>query len=302
MIFGRVVIVISLMVLAVSLALNKVSALKITGALCIVFSIFAPLALFNPFSVGDSLLAGKAPPDVASSLALFIPLEILLIFSAYFLDYQPADKEKPMLAKKIVFPVQGKWPLMFSRAKLLLVLIYIFWVGFTPLHGMSANFFKGVFILSAILVLASALIGVVKWLYVRNNGQPFFSVHLLHCGILLLALLIALIRIISIENQAVAYLTGKADEIKLLCDSQKVCPSEIPGWKDGRYYEFQSKDGSHFLMRYQPDKTKFNIWINYGLDAGYFLHGGIGMPVEKGLLDISFEENRTQTPSAACKR
>jgi hypothetical protein len=57
--------------------------LKITGAMCIVFAMFLPIAIFNPFAALD----GVQSPPVSTVLLWIVPIEIIALASAYILDH-----------------------------------------------------------------------------------------------------------------------------------------------------------------------------------------------------------------------
>lgn len=83
---GHIVGGLVLVSLTIGLVVDKPLALKITGALCLLFALFLPISVFNPLSVGDYLAEGKEPPSFPGSLIWLIPLEMFLLFSAHVLD------------------------------------------------------------------------------------------------------------------------------------------------------------------------------------------------------------------------
>jgi hypothetical protein len=61
-------------------------ALRLAAAICLLVVIFLPIGLFNPFTAGDYMAAGKEPPSVVQTLLWLIPLEALLLAIVFILD------------------------------------------------------------------------------------------------------------------------------------------------------------------------------------------------------------------------
>jgi hypothetical protein len=60
---------------------QRPSALKFTGAICLLPAIFVPMGVFNPFAAMDSVSF-----PIYSTLLWLVPLELLALTSAYVLD------------------------------------------------------------------------------------------------------------------------------------------------------------------------------------------------------------------------
>ena len=61
-------------------------ALRLAAAICLLVAIFLPAGLFNPFTAGDYMAAGKEPPSVVQTLLWLIPLEALLLAVVFLID------------------------------------------------------------------------------------------------------------------------------------------------------------------------------------------------------------------------
>jgi hypothetical protein len=61
-------------------------ALRLAAAICLLVAIFLPAGLFNPFTAGDYMAAGKEPPSVVQTLLWLIPLEALLLAVVFIVD------------------------------------------------------------------------------------------------------------------------------------------------------------------------------------------------------------------------
>ena len=60
--------------------------LRSSAFMFLMSALVLPIGIFNPFTAGDYLAAGKQPPDVKYTLLWLIPVEILLLAVAYMLD------------------------------------------------------------------------------------------------------------------------------------------------------------------------------------------------------------------------
>jgi len=83
----------AVMALAVFLVKQKRQALRTTACILIVTACLLPVAVFNPFTAGDYLAAGKEPQPVSVSLTWMIPVELLLLFLAYILDPRKSEED-----------------------------------------------------------------------------------------------------------------------------------------------------------------------------------------------------------------
>lgn len=61
-------------------------ALRLAAVICLLVVIFLPIGLFNPFTAGDYMAAGKEPPSVVQTLFWLIPLEALLLAIVFIID------------------------------------------------------------------------------------------------------------------------------------------------------------------------------------------------------------------------
>ncbi len=61
-------------------------ALRLAAAICLLVVVVLPIGLFNPFTAGDYMAAGKEPPSVVQTLLWLIPLEALLLAVVFIVD------------------------------------------------------------------------------------------------------------------------------------------------------------------------------------------------------------------------
>jgi hypothetical protein len=61
-------------------------ALRLAAGILLAVVVFLPVGLFNPFSAGDYLVAGKQPIPVAETLLWLVPVEILLLAIVFLID------------------------------------------------------------------------------------------------------------------------------------------------------------------------------------------------------------------------
>ena len=61
-------------------------ALRLAAAICLLVAVLLPIGLFNPFTAGDYMAAGKEPPSVVQTLLWLIPLEALLLAVVFIID------------------------------------------------------------------------------------------------------------------------------------------------------------------------------------------------------------------------
>jgi len=81
----------SLLILAYGLFRQYRWALRISAYAFLVIAIILPGGIFNPFTAGDYMAAGKPPPDVKHTLLWLVPVEALLLAAAFILS--PGKKE-----------------------------------------------------------------------------------------------------------------------------------------------------------------------------------------------------------------
>ncbi|MBF0495698.1 MAG: hypothetical protein HQK58_03855 [Deltaproteobacteria bacterium] len=79
--------------LSYGLVRKKNWAARGTALIYLLAAITLPIAIFNPFTAGDYIAAGKKPPDVAVSLSWMVPLEIALLSAIYILDPRKGSHE-----------------------------------------------------------------------------------------------------------------------------------------------------------------------------------------------------------------
>lgn len=65
-------------------------ALRLTAAICLLVAVILPIGVFNPFTAGDYIAVGKAPPSVVQTLLWLIPFEALLLAIVFIID--PREK------------------------------------------------------------------------------------------------------------------------------------------------------------------------------------------------------------------
>ena len=61
-------------------------ALRLIAAILLLVAVLMPVGIFNPFRVGDYMVAGQQTPSVAQTLLWLIPLEILLLTIVFIID------------------------------------------------------------------------------------------------------------------------------------------------------------------------------------------------------------------------
>lgn len=61
-------------------------ALRLAAAICLLVAVLLPVGLFNPFTAGDYMAAGREPPSVVQTLLWLIPLEALLLALVCIID------------------------------------------------------------------------------------------------------------------------------------------------------------------------------------------------------------------------
>lgn len=268
--YGILLLVLALLALTIAVALSRPLALRITAAFCLCYAISSGFVAATMLSF-----------DVVS-LEFFYPLLTVPLAgaAAYVLDYRSAEEKANQRARQEQ-DGQTRQRLLVSWGLTLLSLSYLFWVAFTPLHGTSPFFFNVMLRLLALILAGLVLAKLVKGLWAWRQQRPIAAHRAGQLALILAAVLLTLWRFHTREQQAIAYLTEKANQLQQQCDQQRTCPVRIEGWKQGNMYEFKTSDGSLFQMRYYPEQSLFHIYINYGLDAGYFLQGGVGKPVTR---------------------
>ncbi len=268
--YGVLVLVLALLALTIAVALNRPLALRITAAFCLYYAISSGFVAATMLSF-----------DVVSLEFFYALLTVPLAgAAAYLLDYRSAEEKANQRARQEQ-DGQTRQRLLVSWGLTLLSLSYLFWVAFTPLRGVSPFFFNIMLRMLALILAGLVLAKLVKGLWAWRQQRPIAAHRAAQLALLLAATLIAIWRIKAIEQEAITYLTGIAHQLQQQCEQQRTCPVRIEGWKQGSMYEFKTSDGSLFQMRYEPGPEQFHIYINYGLDAGYFLQGGVGKPVTR---------------------
>jgi len=61
-------------------------ALGLIAGILLLVAVLMPVGVFNPYRVGDYMVAGQQMPSVAKTLLWFIPLETLLIAAVFVID------------------------------------------------------------------------------------------------------------------------------------------------------------------------------------------------------------------------
>jgi hypothetical protein len=80
------VFVLVLLVLAFGLMRRFRWAMRLTALVLLLSALVLPIGVFNPFTAGDYLTAGKAPPSIAITLMWLFPVEVILLITAFVLD------------------------------------------------------------------------------------------------------------------------------------------------------------------------------------------------------------------------
>ncbi len=268
--YGVLLLVLALLALTIAVALNRPLALRITAAFCLYYAISSGFVAATMLSF-----------DVVSLEFFYALLMVPLAgAAAYLLDYRSAEEKANQRARQEQ-DGQTRQRLLVSWGLTLLSLSYLFWVAFTPLRGVSPFFFNIMLRMLALILAGLVLAKLVKGLWAWRQQRPIAAHRAAQLALLLAATLIAIWRIKAIEQEAITYLTGIAHQLQQQCEQQRTCPFRIEGWKQGSMYEFKTSDGSLFQMYYYPEQSLFHIYMNYGLDAGYFLQGGVGKPVTR---------------------
>jgi hypothetical protein len=78
--------VLLLLVLAFGLVRRFRWAMRLTALMLLLSALVLPIGVFSPFTAGDYLTAGKAPPSIAITLMWLIPVEVVLLVTAYVID------------------------------------------------------------------------------------------------------------------------------------------------------------------------------------------------------------------------
>ena len=61
-------------------------ALRLIAAILLFVAVLMPVGIFNPFRVGDYMIAGKQTPSEVQTLLWLLPLEILLLAIVFIID------------------------------------------------------------------------------------------------------------------------------------------------------------------------------------------------------------------------
>ena len=85
-IFLNLIVCVLLLGLAFAIFRQYRWALRLAAAICLLVVVFLPIGLFNPFTAGDYMAAGKEPPSIAQTLLWLIPLEALLLAIVFIID------------------------------------------------------------------------------------------------------------------------------------------------------------------------------------------------------------------------
>ncbi|MBI3756109.1 MAG: hypothetical protein HY265_08125 [Deltaproteobacteria bacterium] len=96
-----------LFILAYGLLNNYRWALRSSAFIFLMAAIILPVGIFNPFTAGDYMAAGKQPPDVKHTLLWLIPVEIILLSLVFIIDPKrnridsAAQKNNPLESTKV---------------------------------------------------------------------------------------------------------------------------------------------------------------------------------------------------------
>jgi hypothetical protein len=77
---------ISILLLAAGVFIRSRLAQRALVVFLLIAAVVLPIGVFNPFTAGDYLVAGKQPPTINETLIWLVPVEALLIAIIYFLD------------------------------------------------------------------------------------------------------------------------------------------------------------------------------------------------------------------------
>lgn len=268
--YGILLLVLALLALTIAVALNRPLALRIAATFSLCYAITSGFVAATMLSF-----------DGVSLEFFYALLKVPLAgAAAYLLDYRSAEEKANQRARQ---EQDGKalWGRIFSWDITLLIIFYLFWVALNPLHDSFPFFFQGMLRLLTLFLIGLMLTQLITGFLAWRHQRPIAAHRAGQLALILAAILLTLWRFHTIEQQAIAYLTEKANQLQQQCDQQRTCPARIEGWKQGRIYEFKASDGTRFQMYYYPQQNQFRIYIDYDLGEGYFLHGGVGQPVTR---------------------
>ena len=69
-------------------------ALRTIAFIILMIALILPIGVFSPFTAGEQILAGGAPPSIAGTLIWLIPLEIFLLAVIYLIDPRSSKNNK----------------------------------------------------------------------------------------------------------------------------------------------------------------------------------------------------------------
>ncbi|KLV05180.1 hypothetical protein ABT56_12410 [Photobacterium aquae] len=179
---------------------------------------------------------------------------------------------------------------MNTLIKLSLCTIMILYISYEPSTGASYMMSLSVigwFLLFSIVFLVS---NVIKGIYYRIKGKPFYFSSLIPSLYVLIISAIGGNHLNDLNQSAIEYLWSEAEKIQLQCVSEGQCPISPDGWvKRNNAYKYDYVyNNTVFMMSYSATKNDFNMYIYYVLDDRYYLNGGVEHLVSRGRRVISF--------------
>jgi hypothetical protein len=171
-------------------------------------------------------------------------------------------------------------------------LIAVAYLAYPPQVGFTLQNSRD---LLGLFVFASSIqifITFLKLLYAKIKNRNFPKYVFIKPVIIIPVSLAGIFYLQSINQKAINYLWSTANIAQEICTSKNSCPENINGFvhKDSRHYQKYHVGKTLFHMYYQASGNTFNIYINYGLDSAYYLHGGTDLHVSHGWYDTAYNK------------
>lgn len=166
--------------------------------------------------------------------------------------------------------------------------VFFLYIGHNPRTGTILTMARGVFTLATGLSLLSIAIKAKQFAWCMHKNKSYPVIQFIRPITLSILGTIFLFTLTGQEKEAIIFLEKQAEIATSLCNAAGKCPESMEGWVkyDSRYkYTFTSSGNTVFNMYYVARGEIFNVYINYGLDAGYRLNGGVKRQVSKGWKD-----------------
>jgi len=163
----------------------------------------------------------------------------------------------------------------------IIVVCVLVYMSYNPYGGFTLNMSRGISVIFVAVSLLSIVIKLIKspWRYSKNNR--YSKIKFIRPLVIAITGSLCVIHLESIDNQARIYIKKQAEIATALCNTNGKCPESLEGWVkyDSRYQYKYMVNTTIFTMYYTAKDNIFDIYISYGLDEGYFLHGGVNRPI-----------------------